>query len=171
MIEIRIHGRGGQGAVTFATLLAKAVGYGGKWSQAFSAFGPERRGAPVKAFCRIDNNQIMIRSQVYNPDYVIILDPSLAELPEVSDGLKPESVIIINSPKRAFKLKNKTHLYNATNLALRVLGKDIVNTVMLGFFAKITKLVEVQDILKALDEIFKGKILELNKELVKQAYG
>ncbi len=96
MIEVRIHGRGGQGAVTAVTLLAKAAGVEDKYSQAFPAFGPERRGAPVKAFCRISENPITTREQVYNPDYIIVLDPSLLFLPEIVEGIKPSSVVIIN---------------------------------------------------------------------------
>jgi len=169
MLEIRFHGRGGQGSVTSAVLLAKAAGKEGKYSQAFSAFGPERRGAPVRAFCRISNIPITRRSQVYNPDYVVVLDPSLLTLPEVSEGLKEDSEIIINTNKPV-NSPHKTHTYDATSLALKILGKEIVNTAMLGVFAKVTKLVRPESLLEALEEVFSGKILELNKEVVKKAY-
>jgi pyruvate ferredoxin oxidoreductase gamma subunit len=169
MIEIRFHGRGGQGAVTSAIILAKAVGKEGKHSQAFSAFGPERRGAPVRAFCRISSSPITLRSQVYTPDYVIVLDPSLLNLPEVSEGLKEDSEIIINTDKPV-NSPHSTHTYDATKLALGVLGKEIVNTAMLGVFAKATNLVRLESLLDALGEVFSGKVLESNRELVKKAY-
>ncbi|MCK4496792.1 MAG: pyruvate ferredoxin oxidoreductase subunit gamma [Candidatus Aenigmarchaeota archaeon] len=170
MIEIRFHGRGGQGAVTAAALLAKAAGYDNKFSQGFPAFGVERRGAPVKAFTRIYDQPITIRSQVYKPDYIVILDPSLAGLPEVKEGLKPESVIVINAKEVNPGFEQKTHFYDATSLALKILGRDIVNTAMLGVFAKATKLVSMESVQRAIDDTFGGKVGELNKGLVKQAY-
>ncbi len=170
MIEIRFHGRGGQGAVTAAALLAKAAGYDNKFSQGFPAFGVERRGAPVKAFARIYDQPITIRSQVYKPDYIVILDPSLADLPEVKEGMKTESIIVVNGKELNPGFDQKTHFYDATSLALKTLGRDIVNTAMLGVFAKKTKLVSLESILKAIDDVFEGKSAELNKTLVKQAY-
>ena len=171
MIEIRFHGRGGQGAVTAVTILGKAIGYDNKYSQAFGAFGPERRGAPVKAFCRTDSAPITIRSQVYTPDYVVVLDPSLMGLPEISEGLKPNSVIMVNSDEKiTSKLSQKIHTFDATSLALRVLGKPIVNTAMLGAFAKLTGLATEGSLMKALEEVFQGKVLELNKRVVSEAY-
>jgi pyruvate ferredoxin oxidoreductase gamma subunit len=169
MIEIRGHGRGGMGTITMMELLAKAAGYDNKYAQAFPSFGPERRGAPVKAFCRIDDFPITIRSQIYEPDYVIVLDPSLLNLPDVLEGLKKDSVLIINNEK-SVELKQKTYVYDATSLALKILGKDIVNTAMLGVFVKITGLVSLESVLKALGERFGGKIFELNKKLVTEAY-
>jgi len=170
MIEIRFHGRGGQGAVTAAALLAKAAGYDNKFSQGFPAFGVERRGAPVKAFTRISDQPITIRSQVYKPDYIIILDPSLIDLPEVKEGLKQNSVIVMNGKEANLGFNQKTHFYDATSLALKILGKDIVNTAILGVFAKVTKLVSLDSVLRAIDNVFGGKVGELNKTLVKQAY-
>ena len=169
MIEIRTHGRGGQGAVTAMELLAKAAGLDGKYAQAFPHFGVERRGAPVKAFCRISDQPITIRSQVYEPDYVIILDPSLSELPQIHEGLKDDSVIVINSGKRP-DFKQKNYSYDATSIALEILNRDIVNTAMLGVFAKITGLASLESLLKVLDDRFDGKVAELNKQLVQRAY-
>ncbi|MEE9406051.1 MAG: 2-oxoacid:acceptor oxidoreductase family protein [Candidatus Aenigmarchaeota archaeon] len=171
MIEVRIHGRGGQGAVTAVTLLAKAAGVEDKFSQAFPAFGPERRGAPVKAFCRISDKKIHTREQVYNPDYVIVLDPSLLFLPEIVEGMKPSTVVIINSSKKeGFELDNEVHYFDATSLALDLLKRDIVNTAMLGVFSKVTSLVKLESVLKALEEVFPPKLLEPNKELVSKAF-
>lgn len=170
MIEIRIHGRGGQGAVTCAELMARAAGLDGKYAQAFPAFGVERRGAPVKSFCRISDKPITIRSQVYSPDYVVVLDPSLLGMKEVSEGKKGDTVLIVNSDNSGSEEFKKVYSYNATKLALEVLGKEIVNTAMLGVFAKSTDLVSLESLLKALGERFSGKIYELNKKLVEGAY-
>ncbi len=171
MVEIRFHGRGGQGAVTAASVLARAAGFDDKYAQGFPAFGVERRGAPVKAFCRISDKEITTRSQIYHPDIIIVLDQSLMHLPEITDGLKPETVIIVNGKEEGKSgLKQKMYYFDATTLALKILGKDIVNTAMLGVFSKETKLVSLDSILKAVGENFSGKILELNTRLVKEAY-
>jgi pyruvate ferredoxin oxidoreductase gamma subunit len=171
MLEIRIHGRGGQGAVTAASLLAMAAGHDGKYSQGFPAFGVERRGAPVRAFARISDSPITIRSQIYGPDYVIIMDPTLCELPEITEGIKPGTVIVMNSKVGYGKFRNKTYHYDATTLALEVLGRDIVNTAILGVFAKATGLVSLKGILEAIDRNFPDKLAEKNRELVSKAYG
>ncbi len=170
MIEIRIHGRGGQGSVTAATILAKAAGYDDKYSQGYPAFGTERRGAPVRAFCRISEKPITIRSQVYEPDYAIVLDSTLLELPEVIEGLKEESIAVINSKQAVSLNPAKSVSYDATSIALEVLGKPIVNTAMLGAFAKVTGLVSLESLLRAVGDMFPGKLGETNKELVKRAY-
>jgi pyruvate ferredoxin oxidoreductase gamma subunit len=168
MIEIRIHGRGGQGAVTFAELLAKAAGLEGKWVQAFPAFGVERRGAPVKAFCRIDSKPITIRSQIYAPDWIVLLDSGLLDNSEVREGLKESTKFVINGNCSMEGYESRT--IDATDLALKILGKPIVNTAMLGAFAKVSGLVELGSIFKALEENFSGKELELNRQLVQEAY-
>jgi len=170
MIEIRFHGRGGQGAVTSAELLAKAAGLDNKFSQAFPAFGPERRGAPVRAFCRIDDQPITTRAQVYEPDYVVILDSTLADLPEVSDGLKPETKILVNSSSYLNVGKTSTVSCDATKLAIEMIGKPIVNTAMLGSFAKMTGLVSLESLKKAVVNRFPGKVGDANKGLVEKAY-
>jgi len=170
MIEIRFHGRGGQGAVTSAEILAKAAGLDNKFSQAFPAFGPERRGAPVRAFCRIDDQPITTRSQVYSPDYVVVLDSTLAGLPEVSSGLKPETKAILNSNKAERIDGKEAYVFNAKKLALELLGKPIVNTAMLGAFAKMTGLVSVESLNKAIAGRFPGKVGEVNQQLVEEAY-
>jgi pyruvate ferredoxin oxidoreductase gamma subunit len=170
MVEIRFHGRGGQGAVTAAAILARAAGFDDKYAQGFPAFGVERRGAPVRAFCRISDKPINTRSQIYSPDYVVVLDESLLHLPEIADGLRPESVIIVNGQQMKIGFKQKVYFYDATALALKILGKDIVNTAMLGVLSRETKLVSMDSILKAVGENFSGKVLELNMKLVKEAY-
>ena len=171
MLEIRIHGRGGQGAVTAASLLAMAAGHDDKYSQGFPAFGVERRGAPVRAFTRISEKPITIRSQIYRPDYVMIMDPTLCDLPEITEGIKPGTVIIVNAKdSRGIEFRNKTHVYDATSLALEILGRDIVNTAILGVFAKVTGLVSLEGILEAIGKNFPEKLAERNKELIKRAF-
>lgn len=170
MLEIRFHGRGGQGAVTAATMLAVAAGLDGRQAQAFPSFGTERRGAPVKAFCRIDDKPITIRSQVYNPDYVVVLDSSMLELPEVFEGVKESTVFIINSGSVVRLMKKvDAKFYDGTSIALGIMGRPIVNTVMLGIFAASTKLVTMKSVKEALSNSFSGKVLELNMKVIEES--
>lgn len=108
MIEIRFHGRGGQGAVTSAELLALAAIEEGKYAQAFPSFGPERRGAPVLAFCRISDEPIKIRANIYEPDIVVVLDASLLKIVNVASGLKPEGILVTTSNNSPEKVKGKS---------------------------------------------------------------
>ncbi|MFH1775017.1 MAG: pyruvate ferredoxin oxidoreductase subunit gamma [Methanobacteriota archaeon] len=179
MKEIRFHGRGGQGAVTAAELLAVAAFYDGKYCQAFPFFGVERRGAPVTAFARIDDKRIRIRSQIYEPDYIIVLDASLLDAINVAEGLKQNGKIIINTEKTAAEIKPKLGLkkeakiytVNATKVALDVLGVPIVNTAMLGAFAGATNEVTLDSIKKAVAKRFSEKLAAKNIKAVEEAYG
>jgi len=138
MIEVRWHGRGGQGAVTSVELLALTAIGEGKYAQGFPSFGPERRGAPVAAFNRIDDHHIKVRSQIYNPDVVVVLDESLIGMVNVADGLKPEGVLIVNTAKTAkeiaeiTKFKGKIATVDGSSIAWKELGVPITNTTMLG---------------------------------------
>ncbi|XRO75549.1 pyruvate ferredoxin oxidoreductase subunit gamma [Methanocaldococcus sp. 28A] len=170
MIEIRFHGRGGQGAVTAAQILAKAAFYDGKFCQAFPFFGVERRGAPVMAFTRIDNKKIRLRSQIYNPDYVVVQDATLLESINVVEGLKENGAVIINTVKDDLNLGFKTYTIDATGIALDVLGIPIVNTAMVGAFAGATKLVTLESVKKAILDTFKGKLGEKNAKAAEVAY-
>lgn len=171
MIEIRFHGRGGQGAVTAAEILAKAAFEDGKYCQAFPFFGAERKGAPVMAFSRISDDPIRRRYQVYNPDYVIVLDDTLLEAVDVLSGLKEDGKVIINS-KDDLELGKEVESFNidATGIALEILGVPIVNTVMLGAFAGATGVVSVDSLLKVTKETFPGKIGEKNAKAIQIAY-
>jgi pyruvate ferredoxin oxidoreductase gamma subunit len=175
MKEIRFHGRGGQGAVTAAELLAVAAFYDGKYCQAFPFFGVERRGAPVTAFSRIDDRFIRIRSQIYEPDYIVVQDATLLEVIDVADGLKRGGIAIINTEKKPEKIKLKTkadiRTVNATQIALDVLGVPIVNTAMLGAFAAITGEVSLDSLKKATAKRFPEKIAIKNAKAVEVAYG
>lgn len=174
MKEIRIHGRGGQGSVTAAELIAVAAFEDGKWSQAFPYFGTERRGAPVTAFARISDKKIRVRSQIYEPDYVIVQDPSLLSIVDVASGIKKDGLIIVNSEKEPSELKMDTaatvRTIDATTLAIKILGVPIVNTALLGAFAGASGQIRLESVSKAIKERFPGKIGEKNVEAVRQAY-
>ncbi|WP_340819931.1 pyruvate ferredoxin oxidoreductase subunit gamma [Methanolobus sp. WCC4] len=174
MKEIRIHGRGGQGSVTAAELLAVGAFADGKFSQAFPAFGVERRGAPVQAFTRINDEPIRLRSQIYEPDYVIVQDPTLLEVVDVASGLKDDGILIINSDFDADKFdidtKAKIMTVNATKIALDIIGRPIVNTVLLGAFAGATGEIKPESIMEAVKERFPGKVGDKNAEAIMEAY-
>jgi len=175
--EIRIHGRGGQGAVTAAQLLAHAAFLEGKWVQAFPYFGAERRGAPVKAFARISDEPILVHSQVYNPDYIVVLAPKLQEVVDVTEGLKKDGLILINTRKKPEEvdLKNwRIATVDATGIALElnllVAGQPVVNTSILGAFAKATGEVKLESVLKVIRETWSGSIGEINAKAAELAY-
>ena len=150
MIEIRFHGRGGQGAVTAAEILAKAAFKDGNYSQAFPFFGVERRGAPVMAFTRIDDKPIDLRYQVYNPDYVLVLDDGLLNVVDVFSGIKDNTEVTINTTEFKGSGEHEVYSIDATGIALDMLGRNIVNTIILGYFAKKTKLLVLTHYLKLL---------------------
>ena len=173
-IEIRIHGRGGQGSVTAAELLAVAAFDDGWYSQAFPMFGVERRGAPVFAFARMRKHPIKLRSQIYEPDYVIVQDATLTDVVDVAGGTKPDSLIIINSEKEPeqFNLNAKCRIVtvDATKIAMDLIGRPIVNTTLLGAFAGLTGDIDLQCIKNAVKTRFSGKIGEVNAEAVQKAF-
>jgi len=175
--EIRIHGRGGQGAVTAAQLLAHAAHIEGKHVQAFPYFGAERRGAPVKAFARISDSPILLHSQVYNPDYVVVLDPQLYKVIDVTEGLKMGGLVVLNSTRHPSELKLgncRVATVDATGIALelglRVAGQPVVNTSMVGAFAGATGEVQLESVLKAIKENWRGSAGEKNARAAELAY-
>lgn len=175
--EIRIHGRGGQGGVTAAELLARAAFKEGKWVQAFPFFGAERRGAPVKAFARISDEPILIRSQVYNPDYVIVLDSTLLEVVDVAEGLKKDGIIVINSPKKPEEISIKNYriaTVDATKIALElgllVAGLPILNTPILGAFARATNEVKLESVMQTIEEEWPGPAGQKNAKAAQLSY-
>ena len=177
MIEIRFHGRGGQGAVTAANILAEAAFLEGKYVQAFPFFGVERRGAPVTAFTRIDEKPIRIKTQIYEPDVVVVLDPSLLDTVDVTAGLKEGGMVIINTEKTKEevleKLKKKPAklaLVDATTIALEILGLPITNTSILGAVAKATGLVKVESVEEAIKDTFSGELGEKNAKAAREAF-
>ncbi len=175
MIEIRFHGRGGQGAVTSAEILALAAIGEGKYAQAFPSFGPERRGAPVVAFCRIDEKPIRIRANIYEPDFSIVLDSSLLKIVNVAAGLKPDGFLITNTKESAskvkddLKLKNRIAAVDATKIALEILGLPITNTTMLGSLIKALEFVKKESFISPLEHRF-GRIASKNIAAFQRAY-
>lgn len=177
ILEVRWHGRGGQGAWTASELLARAAIYEGKYIQSFPEFGPERMGAPVAAFTRISNEPIQIHCAVYNPDVVAVLDPTLLKTVPVARGLNEGGTIIINSKENPADMrkvlntdKGKVWAVPATEIAVRILGRPITNTAMLGAVARITGIVQLKSIEKVVKERFRQNIAEKNVAVVKEAY-
>lgn len=160
MIEIRIHGRGGQGAVIASKVLAIAVFRDGKHVQSFPSFGVERRGAPVTAFTRVDDRPIRLRCQIYEPDHLVVLDPTLLQAIDVTVGLKPGGWIVINSskPPSAFDFLSSYRVatVDASAIAIRhrlgPASAPIVNTAILGAFARVTGLVSLDALRAAVHE-------------------
>jgi len=174
--EIRWHGRGGQGAVTSAELLALAAIEEGKFAQAFPSFGPERRGAPVLVFNRVsDATPIRARVSVTNPDIVVILDPGLIYITDVTAGLKEGGVIVINTTKTMVDIKSelsgpwKLAVVNATSIAREAIGVPIVNTTMLGALIKAANIVELESLTEPLKERF-GARAKGNMDACSKAY-
>ena len=175
MLEIRWHGRGGQGAVTAAEILAHAAISEGKYAQAFPSFGAERRGAPIVVFNRFDESEIRIRSEIYEPDIVVVLDSTLLNTVNVTEGLKPNGLLIINTALSAsealekYKFTFKIFTVNASKIALEVLGVPIVNTAMIGSIVKAVSLLKLDSVNEVVKERF-GKIGEKNINAITRAY-
>jgi 2-oxoacid:acceptor oxidoreductase gamma subunit (pyruvate/2-ketoisovalerate family) len=175
--EIRIHGRGGQGGVTAAELLARAAFKEGKWVQSFPFFGAERRGAPVKAFARLSDEPILVRSQIYNPDYVIVLDSGLLDLVDVTEGMKEDGIVIVNTQKKPEELNLEQHrvaTVDATGIALElqlvVAGLPVLNTTMLGAFAKATGEIKLESAVEVIKQMWSGPAGEKNAKGTILAY-
>ena len=175
MIEVRWHGRGGQGAVTSVEMLALAAIEEGQYAQGFPSFGPERRGAPVAAFNRVDNKQIKVRSGVYDPDVVVVLDPSLVGLINVTEGLKQDGILIVNTGKSPEEIKEEVDFngrvatVDASRIARDELGVPITNTTMLGAVIKATGLVKIESAKAPLTHRF-GRIAPKNIKAMERAY-
>jgi len=175
-IAIRLHGRGGQGAVTLAEIVAQAAISEGKYAQAFPSFGPERRGAPVQAYIRIDDyNPIRNRAGVVFPDIVVVLDPGLLNIVNVTSGLKEDGMLVINTRQTFDNIniklgdKQSLALIDASSIAREVLGVPIVNTTMIGALVKAKGVVKVESLLEPLNKRF-GRLAEKNINAMKKAY-
>jgi 2-oxoacid:acceptor oxidoreductase gamma subunit (pyruvate/2-ketoisovalerate family) len=173
--EIRWHGRGGQGAVLGASILGKAVAiYEGKYAVSFPSFGAERRGAPVQAFTRISDNVIRTRSQIYQPTMVVVLDDSLLDIINISNGVKPGGSIFINTVKSIDKLNLPTELrvvsLDASAIARQFIGVNIVNTAMLGALAAASCLVSLDSVKKAIADTLPERLVERNIAAAEAAY-
>lgn len=176
LMEIRWHGRGGQGAVTSAELVAQAAISEGQFGQAFPSFGPERRGAPVLAFVRIDSQEpIRNRAEITDPDVVVVLDPGLLTIVNVASGLKEGGIVIINTKKSfdeigaKIQAKCKLAKVDATHIARETLGVPITNTTMVGALLKATDIVKLDSLVEPLNNRF-GRLAERNINAMKRAY-
>ena len=164
LIEIRWHGRGGQGAKTASLLLADAAFNTGKFIQGFPEYGPERMGAPITAYNRISNNPIRIHSNIYEPDYVVVVDDTLLESVDVTSGLKEDGAIVINTTKGKDYLDSVLHGYkggvytiDARKVSLETLGNYFPNTPMLAAIVKVTGIMDEKDFLEDMKGSFKHK--------------
>ena len=164
LIEIRWHGRGGQGAKTASLLLADAAFNTGKFIQGFPEYGPERMGAPITAYNRISNKPITIHSNIYEPDYVVVVDDTLLESVDVTSGLKPSGAIVINTTKDADYIKSKLNNYSgkvytidARKISIDTLGKYFPNTPMLAAIVKISGVMTDEELLEDMKSSFKHK--------------
>lgn len=183
MIEIRWHGRGGQGAKTASLLLADAAFNTGKYIQGFPEYGPERMGAPMTAYNRISDNKIRIHSNIYEPDLVVVVDDSLLESVEVTKGLKKDGALLINTEKSVEDIrkvlggfKGKIYTIDASRISRECLKANFPNTAMLSAVIKITGIMSKEELLKDMEEAFKHKflrkpeVIEPNMQAIKRAY-
>lgn len=174
--EVRWHGRGGQGAVTSAELIALAAIDKGKNAQSFPSFGPERRGAPVQAFLRVSSDEpIRVRSEIAQPDVVVVLNPDLLRVVNVTSGLKKGGVLIVNTKKSVDEIKAKygnsykVATVDAMTIAKETIGLPITNTTMIGALLKVVPLLALDDMLGAMEHRF-GKVAGKNVAAMKRAY-
>ena len=183
MIEIRWHGRGGQGAKTASLLLADVAFNTGKYIQGFPEYGPERMGAPMTAYNRIDDKIIRIHSSVYEPDYVIVVDDTLVGAVDVTKGLKSNGAVLVNTSLNGKKIKERLTGYNgkiytidASKIATETIGKNFPNTALLAAVIKITNLMSKSDLEKNMLDSFKHKfakkpdVIDPNMQAVIRAY-
>lgn len=174
MKEIRIHARAGQGAITTASLLGYAYFKEGMYPYAFPHFGAARMGAPMNAFVRVDSKPIRLRSQIYEPDFVLIVDSTLMRGYNCFSGLKENGIAIINGkedleiPK--LKARQKTFVIPANDIALKTIGRPLGNTALIGAFAAATDEIKLDTLLETIKKRFTGKALEGNIEAVRQGY-
>jgi len=181
LIEVRWHGRGGQGAVTASKLLATSALAEGKYIQAFPEYGPERMGAPIQSFTRINENPINIHCHVVNPSIVLVLDPTLLKAVDVTEGLTEDGVLIVNSEKSPGEIRKKLNLkerkiytVNASKIAEETIGRPLPNTPLIGALIKVTGLLTLNNVLADIEDKFKEKfsvkIVEGNINAIKRAY-
>ena len=180
MFQVRIHGRGGQGVVTGAEMLSIAGFLGGQHAQAFPSFGSERTGAPVVAYCRMDDREIRLREPVMEPDAIIIQDPTLLNQVDVFSGLKKDGYILINTVRTFQELGlgefvrdfQRDHLLTvgATELSIKYVGRPVPNVPLLGAFAAATGLITLDAVQAAIGQKFKGAVAQGNQDAAREAY-
>ncbi|MEW6163447.1 MAG: 2-oxoacid:acceptor oxidoreductase family protein [Pseudomonadota bacterium] len=180
MFQVRIHGRGGQGVVTATEMLSIAAFDEGRHAQAFPSFGSERTGAPVVAFCRIDDKEIRLREPIMEPDALIIQDPTLLHQVDCFAGLKPDGYILINTNKTFEQLglaefvashrAERLCTVSATEIALKHVGRPVPNVPLLGGFAAVSGVLKLESVIKAIEEKFSGKVAAGNIAAAREAY-
>jgi 2-oxoacid:acceptor oxidoreductase gamma subunit (pyruvate/2-ketoisovalerate family)/2-oxoacid:acceptor oxidoreductase delta subunit (pyruvate/2-ketoisovalerate family) len=174
LIEIRLHGRGGQGIVTASRIIATAAYEEGKFSQAIPMYGTERRGAPLIAFVRLDDLRVRERELVHNPDISIVLDPLVAKEQAVVNNLKKGGLVLLNTSYDPEDVKLggdfKVATVDATSIALDTLGRAITNTAILGAFAKSTGVLKLESLEKAIKKYFPGRIGEMNIAAIRRSF-
>lgn len=172
--ELRLHGRGGQGVVTAAQLITAAAIIKGYFAMTFPEFGPERRGAPVRAYTRIGKTKINNKEPVLRPDVIAVFDPTLLPLAGTFDGLKDGGVVVVNYPKRPdvrLPVRAKLVRVDAVGVAMRSLNRPVISTAMVGALARALEgTISIEDLQKALNLFFKGNLLEANKKAIELAY-
>jgi pyruvate ferredoxin oxidoreductase gamma subunit len=181
LLEIRWVGRGGQGAVTAAKMLADAALEAGKFIQAFPEFGPERMGAPVKSFTRISEKPISIHCQVITPDVSVLLDPTLIDVVDIAEGVEPNGIILVNTKDSPVQLRKKMDLaarklytVDASGISLKTLGKNIPNAPMVAAVVKVAKILDIDSVIKSFQseyaDKFKDEVIKANIEAMRMAY-
>lgn len=180
MFQVRIHGRGGQGVVTAAEMLSVAAFAEGRHAQAFPSFGSERMGAPVVAFCRIDDKEIRLREPVMEPDAIIIQDPTLLHQIDVFAGLKPDGYVLLNTNRSFEALGLKDFLSDrpaerlctlpATEIGLKHIGRPIPNVSLLAGFSALSGLIRLESVIQAVTKKLSGKMMDGNIAAATEAY-
>ena len=174
MMEIRIHGRGGQGVVTASRIIATAAYEEGKYSQAIPMYGTERRGAPVVAYVRIDDKRVRERELVHYPDLSMCLDPYISTQQAVANDVKPRGKVLLNAsfPPENSGLAGDIMIacVDATSIALETIGRPITNTAMLGALAKSTGILKLESVEKAIRKYFSGRVADMNIAAVRKSY-
>ena len=180
LVEVRWHGRGGQGAVTAGKVLAESALDAGLYFQAFPEYGPERMGAPIQAFTRISDRPVDLHCQIENPDVVVVLDPTLLATVHVTEGLRPEGILLVNTSESPAKIRKQLNLQtgrvftvDASHIAIETMGREITNTPMLGALVKVTGLFEVEAIVEQTRSRFGKKmradVVEANLTAIRRA--
>lgn len=180
VLQIRIHGRGGQGVVTAAELLSKAAFLDGKYSLAFPSFGSERTGAPVAAYCRLSEHLLRAREPIVNPDVIIVQDSTLLHQVDVFAGLQPDGALLINSTRTAQELgieercatlpEDHWCIFPATDIAIRHLQRPLPNAALVAGFAALTQEISLTSIEEAIQQKFPGAVGELNIQVAREAF-
>lgn len=180
MLQVRIHGRGGQGVVSAAEMLSVAAFLEGKHAQAVPSFGSERMGAPVVSFCRIDEREIRLREPVLEPDALIVQDPTLFHAIDVFNGLTDDGYLLINSSRSADELgiseaverlpEGHVCIVPATEIALKYVKRPVPNAVLLGSLAAVTGVIKLESVISAIETKFPGKVGEANITAARVAY-